>query len=236
MRKVIAIGAIVLSIGFVAMGQFHYAFYYDLSGGQDLEVNLINTMPWANDVFMAVHDAYGEEIWSTTAELTGYEPAYVRLGENIAGDDYNWGVVTVDSSDRLIIGLEYFKDGLLISIDTVYIETPVLNPDEQFWLGTYYTQVGDAETAYIVMNPWASIASCSVAVYDANGEPIYSEDFVLGPYEAEYVSLRDAVGSGGLAWGFLDVSMEDVSVIIAVEYSGRGCSGLEIDNVTEYYF
>ena len=236
MRKLIAISVMVLLTGLVAVGQFHYAFYYDLSGGQDLEINLINTMPWTNELSVVVHDAYGGEIWSTMAELSGYEPGFVRLGDSIASDSLHWGVVTVDSTDRLIIGLEYFRDGLLISVDTVYSEIPVLNPDEPFWLGTYYTQAGDAETAYIVMNPWPSTARCSVDVYDANGEWLYAQDFVLSPYESEYVYLGDEIGSGGLMWGFLDVSMEDVSVILALEYTGRGCSGLEIDNVTEFYF
>ncbi len=236
MRRLTAIAAIVLSVGLAAAGQFHYAFYYDLSGGQDLEVNLINTMPWSAVLEMTVHDAYGGEIWSTAAELAGYEPGFVRLGDAIPSEVHHWGVVTVDSDTRLIIGLEYFRDGLLISVDTVYSEIPVLNPDEPFWLGTYYTQVGDAETAYIVMNPWAQTAHCSVDVYDANGDWLSTRDFVLGPYESEYVSLGDDVGWGGLIWGFLDVSMQDISVIIALEYTGRGCSGLEIDNVTEYYF
>jgi len=86
------------------------------------------------------------------------------------------------------------------------------------------------------MNPWPSTARCTVSIYDAEGDRLDSRDYVLGPFEAEYVWLGDVVGSGSLVWGFLDVSMEDVSVIIALEYTGRGCSGLEIDNVTEYYF
>jgi hypothetical protein len=32
----------------------------------------------------------------------------------------------------------------------------------------------------------------------------------------------------------LDVQMQGQSVVVALEYYGRGCSGLEIDNVTEY--
>jgi len=236
MKKVIAIGVIVLSASLVAVGQFHYAFYYDLSGGQDLEINLINTMPWSNDLAIEVHDAYGGLVWDSYGTVEGYATVYVRLGDEIPSEGTNWGVVTVDSTDRIIIGLEYFADGLLISVDTVYSEIPTLNPDEQFWLGTYYTQAGDAETAYIVMNPWPSTARCTVSIYDAEGDRLDSRDYVLGPFEAEYVWLGDVVGSGSLVWGFLDVSMEDVSVIIALEYTGRGCSGLEIDNVTEYYF
>jgi len=236
MKTAMLVGAMVLLVGLTVVGQFHYAFYYDLSGGQDLEINLINTMPWENDLMIEVHDAYGGLIWDTYGSVAGYETVYVRLGDEVPVDDLHWGVVTVDSSDRLIVGLEYFADGLLISVDTVYTEIPVLDPSEPFWLGTYYTQVGDAETAYIVMNPWATTARCSIDAYDADGDWLESWDFVLGPYESEYVWLGDYIASSGLSWGFLDVSMEDVSVILALEYTGRGCSGLEIDNVTEYYF
>jgi hypothetical protein len=236
MKTAMLAGVFVLLVGLAVMGQYHYAFYYDLSGGQDVEVNLINTMPWEADVEMAVHDAYGGEIWVSEVTLAGYEAAFVQFGGEIPIDPYHWGVVTVDSDTRLIIGLEYYADGLLISVDTVYSEVPVLDPEEPFWLGTYYTQAGDAETAYIVMNPWPVTARCSVSAYDANGEWLDTWDYVLGPYESEYVYLGDSIGYGGTIWGFLDVSMEDVSVIVALEYSGRGCSGLEIDNVTEYYF
>ncbi len=236
MRRGIALGAMVLAVGLVATGQSMYAFYYDLSGGQDLEINLINTMPWPTDVQIVVYDAYGGMIWSTEAELIGYGPGYVRLGEALPADPHHWGVVTVESSDRLIVGLEYYRDGLLVSVDTVYNELPLLDEGETFWLGTYYTQVGSADTAYIVMNPWPRTARCTVSVYDGNGDRLTARDFVLSPHEAEYVALANEVGSGSTVWGFLDVSMEEVSVIVALEYSGRGCSGLEIDNVTEFYF
>jgi len=236
MRKAIAIGAIVLSIGLVAMGQFHYAFYYDLSGGQDLELNLMNTMPRTADVAIEVHDAYGGLVWDSFGSVLGYATVYVRLSDDIPSVSTNWGVVTVDSNERVIIGLEYFKDGRLVSMDTVYDEIPTIDPSEPYWLGTYYTQVGDAETAYIVMNPWETTAWCAVAAYDADGALIYSQEFVLGPYESEYVRLGDEIGTGGLLYGLLDVQMEGQLVVLALEYTGRGCSGLEIDNVTEFYF
>jgi len=236
MKKALAMAAIVVSVGLVAVGQFHYAFYYDLSGGQDLEINLMNTMPWSNEVVLEVHDAYGGLLWESDGTMDGYETVYVRLGDEIPSGSTNWGVVTVDSEDRIIVGLEYYMDGLLVSMDTVYDEVPVIDAGEPYWLGTYYTQVGGAETAYIVMNPWATTARCEVTAYDAEGDAVHYLEFVLGPYESEYVLLSNEIGSGGLLYGFLDVAMEDQVVIVALEYIGRGCSELEIDNVTEYYF
>ena len=236
MRKLAAIAAIVLSVGLVAAGQFHYAFYYDLSGGQDLEINIMNTMPLANDITIDVHDAYGGVIWNSSASLDSNSSVYVRLGDEISSGSTNWGVVTVDSEERVILGLEYYMNDLLVSMDTVYDEIPPIEAGVPYWLGTYYTQVGDAETAYIVMNPRATTARCSVTAYNADGFEVHTRDFVLGPYEAEYVLLSQAIGSGGLLYGLLDVQIENQVVVLALEYTGRGCSELEIDNVTEYYF
>jgi hypothetical protein len=185
---------------------------------------------------MTVHDAYGGELWSVTNELASAQTGYVRLSENLPTSNYPWGVVTVDSTYQLLIGLEYMLYDELISIDTIYSEAPVLDAAEPFWLGAYYNQVGNASTGFVVMNPWAATAGCSVTAYNSNGIEVYTRDFVLGPYEAEYVSLETAIGTGDLLWGFLDVRMVDRSVILALEYKGRGCSGLEIDNVTEYYY
>jgi len=193
-------------------------------------------MPRVNEVAIEVHDAYGGLIWDTSGTVAEYASAYVRLGDNIQSAAANWGVVIVDSTDRLIIGLEYYKDGLLVSMGTIYAQVPEIDPNEPFWLGAYYTQVGDAETAYIVMNPWATTARCTITAYDADGAAVDSQEFVLGPYESEYVQLTTVIGTGSLMYGLLDVRMEGQVVVLALEHTGRGCSGLEIVNVTEYYF
>jgi hypothetical protein len=235
-RKLVVLMAAMLLVGVVAVAQYHYAFYYDATSGHDLEINLINPLDIPNQLTMTVHDAYGGELWSVSDELAPTQAGYVRVGESLPASNYPWGVVTVDSAYQLLIGLEYMQDGELVSIDTISSEVPVLDPSEPFWLGAYYNQVGDSATGFIVMNPWSTTASCSVAVYNSNGGQVYTQDFVLGPFEAEYVPLESAVGTGNLLWGLLDVQMQDRSVVLAVEYRGRGCSGLEIDNVTEFYY
>jgi len=206
--------AMVALIGVGASAQYHYAFYYDTTGGQDLEVNLLNAMPRENGFALSAHDAYGGELWSTEGT----------------------GVVTVDSVEQLVIGLEYFMEDELVAIDTIYREAPALNPNEDFWLGAYYNQVGESETALIVMNPWETTGGCTIVVRSSDGQTLYQSDFVLGPHESEYVPLTNEIGHGNLLWGFVDVRMTGQSVVLALEYYGRGCAGLEIDNVTEYYY
>jgi len=219
-----------------AMAQVHYAFYYDLTAGQDVEINIMNPMFDPNDFALTVYDAYGAEIWSISGTLASAKSGYLVLGDHVPNVDYPWGVVTVDSTDRLIFGLEYYRNDQLVSIDSVVTEVPELNADEPFWLGTYYSQVGDSETAFIVMNPWPMTTSCRIQAYDSNGKNVYSQDFTLSPYESEYVDLTDAIGSDSSLWGLLDVTMQNRAVVIALEYYGRGCGGLVIDNVTDFYY
>jgi len=236
MKTSLALVGLLILVGFCAVSQYHYAFYYDITGGQDVEVNLINPMFSSTDFVITVHDAYGAEIWAMTGSLASAEAGYVRLGDHVPYDDLAWGVVTVDSDDRLIIGIEYLYDGEVISIDTVVTRVPDLNSFETYWLGTYYSQVGDSETAFIVMNPWPVTVACTVTAYNRESVRVYERDFRLGAHESEYVNLTSVLGSSGLLWGLLDVEMHGQAVVIALEYYGRGCSGLEIDNVTEYYF
>jgi len=236
MRKMMLVLAMLLLIGMAAHAQHHYAFYYDLTDGQDVELTISNPMFDVSQFAIAVHDAYGAEIWSAVEILASAESGFVVLGDYVPDVDYQWGVVTVDSSDRLIIGLEYYKDGQIVSIDTVVTEVPELNTYETFWLGTYYSQTAGSETAFIVMNPWAMTTSCVVTAYNNEGYSVFERTFTLSPYESEYVDLSDVIGTGIALWGLLDVTMEDRAVVIALEYYGRGCSELEIDNVTEYYY
>ena len=119
--------------------------------------------------------------------------------------------------------------------ERVVDEVPLLDPAVPFWLGAYYTQYREAETAFILMNPWGMFASCTVTAYNSSGVAVYARDFDLNPYESEYVKLATVMGQGDVLWGLLDVRMEGASVILALEYS-RGAGSLEIDNVTEFYF
>jgi len=236
MRRIALALVVVALVGITGMSQYFYAFYHDNTPGKDVEINLTNTMPWAADVLINMYDADGDLIWTDRASLAANAGGYWALSDHVPAYNLNFGVVTVESSERLIIGLEYFANGQLVSIDTVYSELPSLDTGELFWLGTYYTQVAPAFTGMILMNPWDFPAACTVTAYDVYGNVVYTQDFVLSAHEAVFGDLRDVLGQSGTMWGHLDVQMQDRAVIMAMEYYNRGCSQLEIDNVTDYYF
>ncbi|HIE47692.1 TPA: hypothetical protein EYP84_02215 [Candidatus Bipolaricaulota bacterium] len=223
----------LLAFGLCSFGQHFYAFYYDVSGSQDVSVNLLNTMTSDTGYLLKVYDAWGNLLWSKTGILTGYEADYYVLSDYVPRQDSSWGVATVESDDLLIIGLEYMADGTVVSIDTISQGVPKLDPGVPYWLGAYYTQAGDITTGVIVMNPWEVAVSVTVTIYGPAGDRLYQMDVALGPYESEFIDLEAVVGRGGLIWGLVDVMMTDLPVVMALEYYGEI---LDVKNVTEYYF
>ncbi|MDD4903492.1 MAG: hypothetical protein PHX77_03230 [Candidatus Bipolaricaulis sp.] len=236
MRTALTLAFLVLLLGVAGTAQYHYAFYYNTLGERDLEINLISTVPDMSQYVISVHDAYGMEIWSYSGDLGPGAADVVSLRSVVAGIPNAWGVVTVDTSERFLIGLEYSVGGVLVSTDTISRDVPVLDPTEPFWLGAYYTQVREASTAYVVMNPWNETVTCAVTVFNSLGKRIDERTFTLAPFESEDVGLTPLLGHGSLLWGLLNVRMEKRAVILALEYTGRGAGGLEVENVTQYYY
>ena len=233
MRKFVLVLSILLVFGLWSFGQHFYAFYYDVSGSQDVSVNLLNTMGGDTGYVLKVYDAWGNLLWSKIGDLTAYEADYYVLSDYVPRQDTSWGVVTVESDNLLIIGLEYMADGTVVSIDTISQEVPELDPGVPYWLGAYYTQAGDVTTGVILMNPWEVAVSVAVSIYGPMGNMLYKMDVALDPHESEFIDLEAVVGRGGLIWGLVDVLMRDLPVVLALEYYGEV---LDVKNVTEYYY
>ncbi len=232
MRKILILAVVLVLGGVLACGQYRYAFYYDRSGGQDLEINLLNTLPQPAQVRVSVYDAYGVRLWTRSQTLAPYGGAFVQFGRYVPAGDAHWGVAAVDSDAPLVLGLEYFLDGDLVAVDHIGQTVPELIGGVSYWLGAYWTQVGEASTGLIVMNPWDETVACYLTVYRQDGEILYEEELGLGPYESTYYDFEAAFGQGPYLWGFVDVEMVGKAVVAAVEYYGRG---LEVDNITHYY-
>lgn len=228
MLKVLVLALLFLWGGVFACGQYLYAFYYDRSGGQDLEMNFLGTRPSPAQVRVSVYDAYGTQLWMRSQTLPPYGGAFVQLGRYVPAGDAHWGVATVESDIPLVIGLEYLLKGELVSIDHISQTVPELDPEERYGVGGYWTGVGDAATGIVVMNPWDEAAGCSVTIYRQDGAVLHVEELKLGPYESAFYDLAAAFGHGAYLWGVVEVTMAGRGVVVAVEYYGRG---LEVDNI-----
>ncbi len=228
--------ALLVVFTFGAIAQHSYAFYYDLSGGRDLEINFLNPMFDSATFVITVYDAFGSRLWSASETLGSAEAGFVFLGDVVPRTDTSWGLATVNSTRPLILGLEYSLDGETVSIDTILSEIPSLDSSDPFWTGAYYSQAGNSRTAAIVMNPWPESTACTVNVYNRSGYSLYSRELTLAEYEAEYIDLTGMLGTGTLVWGLIDITMQYRSVVLALEHYGRGCSGLFIQNVTTTYY
>jgi hypothetical protein len=236
MKRLTLFLTLIVVFTFGAIAQHQYAFYYDLSGGQDLEINFLNPMFDSATFVITVYDAFGSRLWSESETLGTAEAGFVFLGDMVPRTDASWGLATVNSTRPLILGLEYSLNGEIVSIETILSEVPSLDTDDPFWTGAYYSQAGDSRTAAIVMNPWPESTAFIVNVYNRSGYTLYSRELSLGAYEAEYIDLTGMLGSGSLVWGLIDITMQYHSVVLALEYYGRGCSGLFIQNVTNTYY
>jgi hypothetical protein len=232
-KRTVILACMLFGLGLTGLGQHFYAFYYDLSGGQDLSVNLVNVMESPTQYQLKVYDVAGRLLWSFADHLEAYEASYYLLSDYVSAGTNSWGVVTVESGERLVIGLEYLANGTVVSVDTVYREVPVLEAGVPYWLGAYYTQAAGLTCGAVVMNPWAAPTSVTVSIYNAEGAQLYQQEVYLNPHESTYLDLETLVGVGGLIWGLVDVEMAGRAVVVALEYYGEV---LDIKNVTEYYF
>lgn len=228
-------GGVVLAliVGTLGMAQYFYAFYYDRSGGQDLVISVLNTMPDSNAVSISVYDAYGKSLWTISDTLAALTSRYLRLGQFVPEGQFHWGLVSLESTEPVVIGLEYLKDEKLISVDHVSQPVPELAEGEPYWLGAYYNQVGEDSAGIIVMNPWNEETGYVITIYRQDGAVLYKEEGLLDPHEADYYNLDKLLGHGSYLWGLVDVRMQGKAVVIAAEYYGLG---LEVDNVTEFYY
>lgn len=232
MRKAVLLALGVLFLGLVGSAQYIYALYYDRSGGGDLEVNFLNTSPASATFALGVYDAWGRVLAQESAQLAPLDTGYWRLGESIAAEDVNWGLVRVESDGPLALGLEYFDaDGELTTVDTIAQELPAPAPDVRFRLVGYYNQVGDAATEITLINPWDTAVTCSAKIYDADGKLIYEEELTINPYEAEFGPFEDLIGTSSYHFGLVEVESVGYPLVAALEHYGRGWSGLEIDNL-----
>ena len=236
MRNCIIALALVAVLSVAVCANYTYAFYYDRSPGRDLDFNIFNPMPDPTSYTISVYDAYGDRACWLTGDLSGFDSTFYTMSDHTSASGSRWGIAVIASTQRLVIGLEYKKNGELVSLDNIYREVPDLIPGVPYWSGGYYCTVGNSDTLLILLNPSNSRATVTWGMYDQSGDMLFADIVTLSAHESTFVRLGQHAGSSSYSWGFVDIMMEDAPVIVAMEYTGRGADGLEIDNITEPYY
>ena len=143
-------------------------------------------------------------------------------------------VVETDDDNFLALGVEYYADGKLVSVDNIIEPIPVGSKSRDYWYCIYYANVGVADTGLVVMNPEWDPTSVKVYVHKENGDLVYQERKTLDGHEAYFLDLEELAGQGSYFWGAVDVWTDD-PIVLACEYYHRRGSKLEIDNVVDWY-
>jgi len=219
MKKLLVVITLVTIWGTTNFGQCIYAFYYSRSPGQSLKLNLINLASEVVQCQVRAYDAWGNRIWEARGTLKPKDSAYYSLGKVIKEADGNWGVMTVISTGRLLINVEYFIAGNLASVDTIAQELPFVEEGGIFQLGLYHLEVPEAKffTGLIVMNPWNITVKGRLVLYDNEGKPLFQGKFELNPYESAFYNLIELV-ENAKAWGLAEILVEPVPIVIAGKY------------------
>jgi hypothetical protein len=236
LRKLAVIGvALVLAAGALASGKT-YVCYYDQSGGQDTEVTITNLGGSRASFTLRVFDHTGKLLYTDSDSLDPREAECYRMEEAIGHDDYRWGIIKLETGDDnfFALGVEYFSDGKLVSIDNIVEPLEEDRQDVQYWYSIYYVNVNRSSTGLILANPWWHESEVEVYIARQSGETLYRRHLTLKPASAYFLDLEEVVGQGGYQWGAVDI-LASSPILAACEYYDRRGSELEIDNVSQSY-
>jgi len=226
----------ILLISYAGAAKKIYAAYYDISGPQDVEVTVMNLGTESASYVLNIYDARGERIFSVVERLPAGGASFCRLSDEIEKDVEHWGLLTVETADGnfLSLGLEYYTDGTLISVDNIFEPVPRIQLRRVYWYCIYYVNVGVANTGLVLMNPWWGNTTVRIYVRKQNGELLYTKEIELSSHDAYFLNLEECIDHAGTFWGVIDVKAEN-PIALACEYYDRMGSELEIDNVVDYY-
>jgi hypothetical protein len=219
----------VIATSIAVSAQHVYAIYYSRSPEQDLEVNLVNTTASDNAYEISAFDVLGNPSWQTTGQLAANDTTFYLLSDQLPEGPAQWGVLVVVSASRLVLGLEYSYQGQLHTIDVVADEVVIPSEGTAYSLVAYHTEVGQAVTGVILMNPFTIDAAGRLIVRGSDGSVLDQIDVTLTPRESDIYNLADLVGQAGRNWGSVELQIDQGMMVLACKYIKSGI--LQVANV-----
>ena len=229
-RIVLGASLLLLALSAVASAQHMYVMYYSRSPQQDLEVSLVNAT--SNDAAFRIdaYDVAGTLTWQDTGQLAPHDSTFRVLSSVIDEDPAQWGVLLVVSDQEICIGLEYSFQETLYAVDLVMDEVTVPQDGTVYSLTAYHTEVGDAITALMALNPFSIEAHGLLNIYASDGSLSHQEELTVPGHGATIFNVAELVGQGSRNWGGVELLIDRGMLALSCKFLKSGI--VQVDNVT----
>ncbi|MGJ8454075.1 hypothetical protein ACSFC1_02075 [Pseudothermotoga sp. U03pept] len=228
MKKTLGVLLILLSVICIAA---NYGLYHDSTPGRNTAVLVSNLSDESAYFRMIVYDYEGKELWKETFKSKPYETILVDLSQKFPQSDRNWGLVFFQSDQLLYLSVLY-RDGDMLFCRNHVIEPVQTSSDAKYyWYGVNYTNFGNSETAFSIINTSNKTNDLYLWVYDYAGNVIRELSGSVSPKSAVYVDLAKELSSQ--TTGVVDIRSTE-PIVIGVEYYQGGEIWI-IENIVDWY-
>lgn len=219
--------AILSTILFAA----NYGLYHDSTPGRNTAI-VVSNLSDENAYFRVVaYDYEGKEIWKDTFRSKPYETVHIDLVQKIPQSEKNWGLVLIQCDQLLYISVLYKDREMLFSRDHVIEPVQVSSDAKYYWYGINYTNFGNAETAFALMNTSNKTSDVYLWVYDYAGNVIKELSGNISAKASAYVDLTKELSSQ--TSGVIDIRSTE-PIVVGVEYYQSGEIWM-IENIVDWY-
>lgn len=169
MRKLLLTGFVLISLACFAA---NYGIYHDSTPGRNTAI-LISNLSDEDAYFRTiVYDSEGKDLWKDTYKSKPYETVLIDLSQKIPQSDKSWGLILIQCDQLLYISALYSDGEMLFTRNHVIEPVQVSSDAKYYWYGVNYTNFGNAETAFALLNTSNKSSDLYLWVYDYTGSVI----------------------------------------------------------------
>ncbi|HOJ89313.1 MAG TPA: hypothetical protein PLP64_05120 [Pseudothermotoga sp.] len=228
MRKFLLTGFVLISLACFAA---NYGIYHDSTPGRNTAI-LISNLSDEDAYFRTiVYDSEGKDLWKDTYKSKPYETVLIDLSQKIPQSDKSWGLILIQCDQLLYISALYSDGEMLFTRNHVIEPVQVSSDAKYYWYGVNYTNFGNAETAFALLNTSNKSSDLYLWVYDYTGSVIKELSGSIAPKGAAYVDLAKEVSAQ--TSGVVDIRSTQ-PIVIGVEYYQSGQIWI-IENIVDWY-
>ena len=233
-RLIALLTIIIIGIG-ISVSATQYAVYYASTEQQDTALILMNSGGNETYYTLKIYDAYGSLLDAVSGDLAPFESDYHVVSDIVGNAATYWGLALVETPGIMTIGLETFVDKGWQASENVTDAVMTDVTAKYYWYGLNYANTSDQATGVVAVNPFDTPVAGKFFVYDASGNQVHSEDFLLDPHESTYFALRKLLTTADSMWGAIDIKAT-APIVVAGEYFAANGTLLNVDEITRFYF